>query len=219
MSVYVTAGDTSSIADLLVSRAGRDLSHRHLMEVETNCRQALGTSDSIDPVTYLYASLYLACVRILQEDLRGAREALEPLQPSYPHWLVPMPSILVTTGRVAQRLGDVAGAARSYHAALLAAHAAGTLHSLPLALEGAAWLAAQRGRATEAARLLGAAEAHGIPGGGRDPFDLFPDRDELDAEVQRALGEDSWFTALDAGKRLSLERAIAEGLEELEELY
>jgi predicted ATPase/DNA-binding XRE family transcriptional regulator len=219
MSVYTTAGDNSSIADLLVSRAGRNLSHRRLADVEADCRQALATSDSIDPVTYLYASLYLACVRILHEDLRGARKALEPLQPSYPHWLVPMPSILVTTGRVAQRLGDVASAARSYHAALLAAHAAGTLHSLPLALEGAAWLAAQRGRAIEAARLLGATEGLGVTGGGRDPFDLFPDRDELDSEVRRVLGEDGWFAALDAGKRLSLERAIAEGLEELEELY
>jgi hypothetical protein len=205
--------DRSGIASVLVSRALASLRDGRLADAESDCNDVLAMEGFIDPVSQSSALLYLGCVRILEGNLRGARTVLE--KSSLSRRFLPAAYVLVTQARISQRLLETSRAASEYGESLVVARSTGSPHAIPLALEGAAWLAARRIRYVEAARLLGAAEA--MPNPGHGPFDSVRDRDEVRALVAEQLGEESWQAALADGKRLPLDRAIAEALEEIEE--
>jgi tetratricopeptide (TPR) repeat protein len=86
-------------------------------------------------------------------------------------------------------------------------------------LEVCAIVQAVRGRAAQAARLLGAAAAHRERIGMRHPMEV-PTLDDIEAgvaPVRAKLGEKRWVAAFAAGRALSLEAAIAEALGKGEE--
>jgi hypothetical protein len=215
LEAFRSAGDLEGVAAVLIGRASSNLIARRLAETETDCNEVIALRGVVDPVNYSSALLYLACVRILQGDLTAARSILEGSTERLPERFMPTAYLYVTRARISQRLMEPSRAASEYRDALGAVRSRGGPYAAPLALEGAAWLAACNERYVEAARLLGAAEALATPGHGR--FDSIKDRDEVALLVREKLGETEWTAALADGSRLTLERELAEALEEIEE--
>jgi hypothetical protein len=79
-----------------------------------------------------------------------------------------------------------------------------------MVLESLAETASVAGQGEQAARLLGAVAVLRETIGAPQPEQA--DVEEVVAAAQAALGEEAWAAAFGAGRRLSLERAIAEAL-------
>jgi non-specific serine/threonine protein kinase len=119
-------------------------------------------------------------------------------------------TILTMRAHLARVRGDLAGAAHGYRQALCSRLQIGHAGRAAYCIEGlaaVAWLSGDPGRA---ARLYGAVAAVRARARQR------PERSERElhegivAEVRGALGEDRFRPAWDAGRRLSLEEAVAE---------
>jgi hypothetical protein len=124
---------------------------------------------------------------------------------------------LLYLGRTATKTGDL-GAARSYLAESLDAFAAmGDRTDVARVLEALGTLAGASGRATRAARLLGAAEC--IRTAHRQPHFPF-ERVEYEANVAIARAgtdEAAWSAAWAAGHALTPDQAVAAARESMEE--
>jgi predicted ATPase/DNA-binding XRE family transcriptional regulator len=215
LEAFKSTGNSEGMAAVLIGRASSNLISRRLGETEADCNEVIALGGVVDPVNYSSALLYLACVRILRGDLAAARSVLEHSTERLPERFMPTAQLYVTRARISQRLMEESRAASEYRDTLMAVHSTGGLYAVPLALEGAAWLAFCNDRYIEAARLLGAAES--LPPLGHGRFDSTRDRDEVALLVRQQLGETAWTAAVADGSRLTLERAIAEALEEIEE--
>jgi predicted ATPase/DNA-binding XRE family transcriptional regulator len=114
-------------------------------------------------------------------------------------------------GSVARAAGDVAAAAEHARGSLRAFTRVGEQQGVAVSLRSLAWVAWTGGEAERAARLYGAARAI-------CPIEVAPDKDERAthdpavAALREQLGAEAFAVAHEAGGRLSLEEAAAEGL-------
>jgi hypothetical protein len=111
--------------------------------------------------------------------------------------------------RVRLALDDADGAERALAESVEAARSVGDKHGLADALETAAAVATVRGRAVEAAELLGAAEALREAIGAHRQSDTARWYAEARARAEAALEPDVFAAALEAGRRLAPDDALA----------
>jgi non-specific serine/threonine protein kinase len=116
---------------------------------------------------------------------------------------------------VARRQGDLARATALQRRALAMQTTLGDRRQIAISLQHLAQIQASAGRGEPAARLLGAATALRELIGAPQPAPERSDTEQTVAGVWAALGEPLWATAFQAGRSLSLEQAIAEGLDEV----
>jgi non-specific serine/threonine protein kinase len=113
---------------------------------------------------------------------------------------------------IARLQGDLAGATRLAHEQLTTWRGLGVPRYLARCLENIGLIAAAAKRGTQAARLLGAAEALRATVGERQAPHWQAEIEREIACTREALGESQWSAAFDAGRSLSLEEAVAEAL-------
>jgi len=116
---------------------------------------------------------------------------------------------------VARRQGDLARATTLQRRALAMETALVDRRQIAISLEHLAQMDASAGGGERAARLLGSATALRELIGAPQPAPDRSDTEQAVAGARAALGEPLWATAFQAGRSLSLEQAIAEGLEEV----
>jgi len=116
---------------------------------------------------------------------------------------------------VARRQGDLARATKLQRRALAMETTLGDRRQIAISLEHLAQIHASAGRGERAARLLGAATALRELIGAPQPVPERADTEQTVAGVRAAIGEPLWATTFQAGRSLSLEQAIAEGLDEV----
>jgi tetratricopeptide (TPR) repeat protein len=116
---------------------------------------------------------------------------------------------------VARRQGDLASATALQRRALTMQTTLGDRRQIAISLQHLAQLHASAGRGEPAARLLGAATSLRELIGAPQPAPEWADTEQTVAAVRLALSEPLWATAFQAGRSLSLEQAIAEGLDEV----
>ena len=119
---------------------------------------------------------------------------------------------LTNLAHLAVQQGDWATAEARYGEALARWRDLADLHNAATALEGLAWPLAAQGRAERSTRLLGSAERlREIVGTALYPHWL-ADHERACATAQQALGERAFAASWAAGRSLTPEQAIAEGL-------
>jgi non-specific serine/threonine protein kinase len=113
---------------------------------------------------------------------------------------------------LALQQGEWAASAGWYRQSLAIWRDLRDVHNVAAILEGLAWPISALGRATQAARLFGAAEAlREVVGTAILPH-WQADHDRAEATVRAALGEEDLAAAWRAGRALTLEQAVALGL-------
>jgi non-specific serine/threonine protein kinase len=161
----------------------------------------------------------LGNVAVYQGDLERAAatftEALTLSRQGGDHLLIA--ACLENLGWVARKRGEVAQAEALQREALALAQDLGDRRTCVEALELLAATAGAAGQGARAARLLGAAATLRETLGAPQPPEERADIEQAVAAVRAALGEAAWRTAFAAGRELSLERAIAEALGEVDE--
>jgi len=120
---------------------------------------------------------------------------------------------LQNLGYVAQHQGDIAQAAAHFRASLTLAQELGKKDLTALSLAGLAGVAAAEGKTERAARLFGASQALlDAIGATLDPIDKADyDRGMIMSRTQ--LDAATFAAAWEAGRAMTLEQAIAEGVE------
>jgi non-specific serine/threonine protein kinase len=113
---------------------------------------------------------------------------------------------------IARLQGDLAGATRLAHEQLTMWRGLGVPRYLARCLESIGLIAAVAKRGTQAARLLGAAEALRATVGELQAPHWQAEIEREIACAREALGESQWSAAFAAGRSLSLEEAVAEAL-------
>lgn len=121
-------------------------------------------------------------------------------------------------GNIARRQGDLVRAAALHRQALELKHALGARRQIAITLEDLASVAAAEGHGQRAARLLGAATAIRAAIGTPQALPERLANEQAVGGVRAALGEQSWAAAFKEGLALSLDQAVACGLE-LPELH
>lgn len=121
-------------------------------------------------------------------------------------------------GHVALAEGDAEGAQACLGEGAALFQALGNHLYLPWCLEGLAGVAAARGQTARAARLCGARDALLVRLGGALPPAHAAGLAQTLAAIRAALGEDACAAALDEGRALPLDEAIALALEGPSEL-
>lgn len=116
-------------------------------------------------------------------------------------------------GNVARERGDLLSATALQRQALVLKQGLGARRQIAITLEDLASIAGAEGRGTRAAHLLGAACAIRELIGTPQPVPERTSTERAVAPAQAALGEDVWSAAFSAGRALTVERAIAYGLE------
>jgi tetratricopeptide (TPR) repeat protein len=210
-------GETIRLGRALRSRGMRRMAAGRIDEAEADLDEGL----SIVPrraMTARRALLHgLAAVKIRKGELQAAKQlllsGLEGQMLGTP--VMNVAQMYNLLGLVSELLGERHAAAEAYERALRTALVIGTTTPLRAAFRGAASLAAAYGRSEEAARLAGAAAKAELTDA---IYDLVPEarRDDLEPALRRKLGRAGYEAAFRQGMELSLERATAEALEELE---
>ncbi len=116
---------------------------------------------------------------------------------------------------IARCRGDLANATTLQRRALAMETALVDRRQIAISLEHLAQIHASAGRGEPTARLLGAATALRDLIGAPQPVPERSDTEQTVAGVRASLGEPLWASAFQAGRTLSLEQAIAEGLDEV----
>jgi predicted ATPase/DNA-binding XRE family transcriptional regulator len=126
------------------------------------------------------------------------------------HWFIA--NNLSDLALVAHQRGDVVKATRAYAESARLAHAAGDSWYIASPLAGLAAIAASHDHPELAARLLGLVAAMREASGSRGwPWEYERDEQTM-AAAQAALGDEDYARAVDAGRRLDLERAVDEAV-------
>jgi predicted ATPase/DNA-binding CsgD family transcriptional regulator/DNA-binding XRE family transcriptional regulator len=112
-------------------------------------------------------------------------------------------------GVIAADRGNAARAAEFYREGIGLHWEIGDAAAVAEGLAGLAGIAAAAGLALEAARLLGAAETLGGPSGIPGPAIIVVDRSATLAVLRRALGEEAFTEAFDAGRMMAGEEAVS----------
>ena len=210
-------GDSVKLSRALRGRGMRRLAIGEVEGAEADFTEGLNLLPRRASTTKRALLHGLAAVKIRKGDVAAAKQLLlSGLNGRF----VGTPVMAVSQmfnllGLVSEMLGEAHNAAKAYESALKTALAMGTATPLRPAFQGAASLATSYGRAEEAARLLGAAAKPELTDAVRD---LVPAsrRDDLEPALRVRLGNARFEAALRQGKELSLERATAEALEDLE---
>jgi hypothetical protein len=113
---------------------------------------------------------------------------------------------------VAGRRGDLTSARSLHQAALQLKVAAGDRRQIAISLEHLAQIYALEGNAEKAAQLIGAASALRDVIGAPQPVPEQTDTEQAVAAARAQMGSGRWNAALDAGRGLPLEEAVAEAL-------
>jgi len=124
--------------------------------------------------------------------------------------------VLGQLGLVALDLGDLAEARGLFVESLLLSRDLGARRGIALALEGLAVVAVTEGRGERAVRLAGAADAVRTATGTQSPPKWQADLARRLGSARHALGRDGWAVAWLSGQALTLERAIALALTDIE---
>jgi hypothetical protein len=140
---------------------------------------------------------------LAEEGLELAHRMGSPAQEALPRMILAVS---------ARRHGDLAQAGALSAEALRLAWGHGLTIHLPDFLDEMALVAEGRGQGERAARLLGAAAAMFEVTGLQPDYTLYPDVEAMMARGKAALGEEAWAEAFAAGKKLTLEDAVAEAL-------
>jgi len=119
---------------------------------------------------------------------------------------------LMMLALTAQEEGDTVLAVERYRDGLELFWAVGHTINVSLALTGLAALAAERGLAEPAARLLGMVEAVQLRTGAPVQAPWHPIREQAARVACSALGEDRFAVVTDNGQRLPLSEAVAEAI-------
>jgi predicted ATPase/transcriptional regulator with XRE-family HTH domain len=117
-------------------------------------------------------------------------------------------------GNVARERGDLRTATALQRQALVLKHRLGARRQIAITLEDLASIAGAEGRGTRAAHLLGAASAIRDAIATPQPVPERTATEQAVAAARAALGEDAWNAAWTSGKALTLEQAMAYGLEQ-----
>jgi predicted ATPase/DNA-binding XRE family transcriptional regulator len=144
-------------------------------------------------------------------DLDRARACLEEAAGIARHMGSPyhLAASLTNLGELARMRGDVAETAARCRESLRLFAGIGERAGVAVCLRHLAWVAWSEGRLPAAVRLAGAAEA-------LRPIAIAPDRAEaaeyerVCADLARRLGREAYAAAHEAGRRLSIEAAVAE---------
>jgi predicted ATPase len=151
-------------------------------------------------------------VSLLRQDLIGAREYLqeaEEVTEGLPVSGMGLPSLGL--GKLALLEGDNDGAVDRFITVLHIAAQTGTRGMMCESLDGLAFVAAARGYARGAVRLLAAVEqVRGSIHQGRAPYDQQRVEASL-AQLREAIGDAGFDAEWQAGQQLSLDEAIAYG--------
>jgi non-specific serine/threonine protein kinase len=123
----------------------------------------------------------------------------------------PRAYVFMSLGRQAWRAGDDTSAAELHREGLRSALQINDQRAIAQAIEGLAWIASRRGRAADAAWLLGALERLTTASGYAQPFQDFHDR--AVAAARARLGEARFRAAWAAGQSASVEDAVAAALD------
>jgi predicted ATPase len=207
---WTVAYALNDLGDFALSQGGWALAASHLEESLTLRREAGDIRDTA------VALVHLGEVAYFQGDLEQSRASLAESLALFRQVGDPdgIAHCLANLGRLAREHGELARAETLGREALALHREQGYLRRCAEDLEMLATIAGQAGLGTRAARLLGAAaawrEAHGAP----PPRHERADVERATAAAHAAVGEEAWTSALAAGRALSLEKAIAEALEE-----
>jgi predicted ATPase/DNA-binding XRE family transcriptional regulator len=193
----------------LISREQGDASR-----AATLVEDALPALRELGPRIFFGVSLY--ALGVIARDQSNYGRAAELVGESLPVFrevhrsLIAQP--LITLAGTASDQGDYRRAAAVLEEALTAAREVGDKRSVAMGLEEMAAVASADGRARQAARLLGAAEAlRVVVGAPRPPADRA--RCERRIAAARAdLGDRAFAAAWDSGRSLALEDAVTEAL-------
>ena len=139
-------------------------------------------------------------------------ESLAILRPSGDRWAAAHP--IAGLAHLALARGDTARAAALYREALRARVELGDARSIPLCLDGLAWVACAEGGFERAAHLLGAQAALRERVGAIVPPTVRPVHDSTIAKIHASLGETVFATLWQEGRSMSLAQAISYALDE-----
>jgi predicted ATPase/DNA-binding XRE family transcriptional regulator len=212
-----TRGDVFRLSRALRSRGMRRMSAGDIEAAEADFTEGLSLLPRRNATTRRALLHGLAVTKIRNGELPAARELLRSgldgrfVGPP----VMALAQMFNLLGLVSEMLGERHDAAAAYENALRTALVTGTATPLRSAFLGGASLAASYGRAEEAARLAGAAAKPELTDA---IYDLVPAarRDHLLPALRGRLGEARFEAVFRQGMELSLERATAEALEELE---
>jgi predicted ATPase/DNA-binding SARP family transcriptional activator len=191
------------LADVALRRGDLPAARRHATEARD--RREVGSDDRA------FASAMLARVLLAEGDPAGARAELtnaaerlgwaRAVRPEFAH---AQTIVLAVEATVRQAGGDLDGAEPRVAEAFERAVATSDMPLVATVGVVAADAAARRGRAAEAAEMVGAAE---VLRGAEDATN--PDVADLRVRLAEALGEDALAAALARGRALSREDALA----------
>src|SRR5204863_511509 len=173
--------------------------------------EALGVARAVRPHYWItYALYWQGCVAQASGDLAAARVAFDEgvalaLEDGYN---APIAHLATMRGRLALAEGDSAGALGSFAVGLASLKRTKNHWSTIILVEDLARIAADRGDAARAARLLGAA-ANLREEAGAAPLPLEREiLDRLTGSVRSSLGVAAFDAAFEAGQALSLSSAL-----------
>jgi DNA-binding CsgD family transcriptional regulator/tetratricopeptide (TPR) repeat protein len=115
----------------------------------------------------------------------------------------------INLGAIAAAQGNLVEAAEFYRDGIGMHWETGDAAATAEGLTGLARLAAAAGLTREAARLIGGTRTLGDPGGLPGPSVITVDRAETIAGLERALGEEAFARAVEAGRAMSGEEVVA----------
>ena len=207
---------TEDLADLLCNRADYRLraeadappSPDSLALARTDYDRAAEIARRAAHPTYLAAALRgRGDIAWLESDLPTARRCYEDALARFePHWIKSIGNrvnALFGLGRVAAKVGDLAGARERFREAVEVAASGGPLHECADAVTALAEIAVREGDAATAAQLLGVAAAFRA---------VTVDHDSVGARVadaaRTALGASGYDAAYRAGSRRGYDEAL-----------
>jgi hypothetical protein len=162
------------------------------------------------------ALYWLGVLTAAQGDHQQAQtlfeRSLATLEPTGDRWAAAHP--ISRLAHLELLRGEYAQATDRYRGALLARVELGDARSIPLCLDGLAWVACAEGRVERAARLLGAEEALRERVGAIVPAVIQAEHDRAAATVRASLPEPALAALWQEGRAMTLPQAVAYALEE-----
>src|SRR3989449_4662824 len=206
-----TAGPSVDLVCALVALGQSRLLAADLVGAAHVLAEALGVARAVRPHYWItYALYWQGCVAQASGDLAAARAAFDEgvalaLQDGYN---APIAHLATMRGRLALAEGDNAGALGSFAIGLASLKRTKNHWSTIILVEDLARIAADRGDAVRATRLLGAA-ANLREEAGAAPLPLEREiLDRLAGTVRASLGVTAFEAAFQAGQALSLSSAL-----------
>jgi hypothetical protein len=212
-------GETIRLSRALRGRGMRRMAAGHVDEAEADFSEGLAQLPRRATTTRRALLHGLAVVKIRKGELPAAKHlllsGLEGRMLGTP--VMNVAQMYNLLGLVSEVLGERHAAAEAYENGLKTALTIRTTTPLRAAFQGAASLTASYGRPEESARLIGAAAKPELTDA---IYDLVPAarREGLEPALRADLGDARFESAVRQGRELSLERATAEALEELEHI-